>query len=194
LYLSGSLEYAGLGGDLKYLKGISSFRYFQKIFWDVVWRNNISYATLLAQSGRQPPFNELYLLGGAYSLRGFQMMSVGKRVFSQKRKDALVTAGLSAIEAEKRAWRPFGGTKQLYYTAELEFPLIAEAGIKGVTFYDIGEAEDIISNNNFYSDVGFGLRWFSPIGPLRFEWGFPLNRNPEYHDPMNFEFSIGTPF
>jgi outer membrane protein insertion porin family len=194
LYLSGSIEYAGLGGDLKYLKGTSSFRYFQKVFWDVVWRNNISYATLEAQGGKPLPFNELYLLGGAYSLRGFQMSSVGKRLFSQKRKDLLTTAGLNEAEAEKRAWRPYGGAKQLYYTAELEFPLIAEAGIKGVTFYDIGEAEDTITNKDFYSDVGFGLRWFSPIGPLRFEWGFPLNRNPDYHDPMNFEFSIGTPF
>jgi outer membrane protein insertion porin family len=196
LYLSGSIEYAGLGGDLKYFKGSSSFRYFQKLFWDVVWRNNISYAALHGMDGKPLPFNELnsLLLGGAYSLRGFQMMSVGKRVFSQKRKDYLVGLGVNSDDADKRAWRPFGGAKQLYYTAELEFPLIAEVGMKGVTFYDIGTSEDNITNENFYSDVGFGLRWFSPIGPLRFEWGFPLNRNPDYHEPMNFEFSIGTPF
>jgi outer membrane protein insertion porin family len=76
---------------------------------------------------------------------------------------------------------------------ELEFPLIAEAGIKGAVFFDIGQAEDVIQSNKFFSDVGFGFRWFSPIGPLRFEWGFPLNHD-ERHAPMNFEFMIGQPF
>ncbi|MGE3760355.1 MAG: BamA/TamA family outer membrane protein, partial [Pseudobdellovibrionaceae bacterium] len=42
--------------------------------------------------------------------------------------------------------------------------------------------------------VGFGFRWFSPIGPLRFEWGFPLNRDKDYHGPQAFEFAIGSPF
>ncbi|MEL6184956.1 MAG: outer membrane protein assembly factor BamA [Myxococcota bacterium] len=42
--------------------------------------------------------------------------------------------------------------------------------------------------------VGFGFRWFSPIGPLRFEWGIPLTRRPD--DPAGplFEFSIGNSF
>ena len=42
--------------------------------------------------------------------------------------------------------------------------------------------------------VGFGFRWFSPIGPLRFEWGIPLTRRPS--DPAGplFEFSIGNSF
>jgi outer membrane protein assembly factor BamA len=37
------------------------------------------------------------------------------------------------------------------------------------------------------------LRWFSPIGPLRFEWGFPLQPLPG-EDPLIFEFSIGNQF
>ena len=41
--------------------------------------------------------------------------------------------------------------------------------------------------SEFRQDVGFGFRWFSPIGPLRFEWGIPLTRRPE-DDRILFEF------
>jgi outer membrane protein insertion porin family len=41
--------------------------------------------------------------------------------------------------------------------------------------------------------VGFGFRWFSPIGLLRFEWGIPLDRQPE-EEPLVFEFTIGNFF
>ena len=193
VYLSTSLEYAGLGGDLKYTKGNGTVRYFQKIFWDVVWRNNLAYSWISSHDNSPPPFNELYLLGGPYSLRGYRFFKVGKRQFSQKAfNDA--PPGMSAEEKDEYARKPFGGTKQLLYQMELEFPLIAEAGIKGVTFFDIGQAEDEITGDNFYSDVGFGFRWFSPIGPLRFEWGFPLRKLYTSPDPVVFEFSIGSPF
>ncbi len=195
LFLSTSLENAGIGGDLKYIKSINTFRYFQKVFWDVVWRNNLVFGVIQSQSSKAPPFNEMFLLGGAFSLRGYPSYTVGRHVYSQKRYEFL-TGKLSTPgdEAYKRSFRAFGGQRELYYMTEFEFPLIAEAGIKGAVFFDIGQAEDTILSSKFFSDVGFGFRWFSPIGPLRFEWGFPLNRDPDRHPPMNFEFMIGQPF
>jgi outer membrane protein insertion porin family len=81
---------------------------------------------------------------------------------------------------------------------ELEYPLVKEAGLKFVTFFDAGN-----SFRNFpgvagepfrlQTDAGFGFRWFSPIGPLRFEWGFPLN--PRSQDELQmFNFFIGPSF
>ena len=43
------------------------------------------------------------------------------------------------------------------------------------------------------TSVGFGFRWLSPIGPLRFEWGIPLDRQPD-EEPLVFEFTIGNFF
>jgi outer membrane protein insertion porin family len=40
---------------------------------------------------------------------------------------------------------------------------------------------------------GLGLRWFSPMGPLRFEWGFPIKRLA-YEESSVFEFTIGNFF
>lgn len=195
IYASVSLEYAGLGGDLKYTKGSTTFRYFKKVFWEVVWRNNLSYSFISAhEDGVEPPFNELYLLGGPYSLRGYRFFRVGRTQRSQKAYQAAIDAGATPERAEILALLPFGGTQQVLYQTEFEFPLIAEAGIKGVAFYDIGQAEDEIIADSFYSNVGFGFRWFSPIGPLRFEWGFPLKKLETSPDPVVFDFSIGSPF
>ncbi|MNK91757.1 Outer membrane protein assembly factor BamA [compost metagenome] len=93
-----------------------------------------------------------------------------------------------------QSWRFYGGVQQAIYQTELQFPLVKEAGIMGAAFFDIGAADDVLTEENFFADVGFGIRWYSPIGVLRFEWGFPLNRNPLYHEATVFEFSIGPSF
>lgn len=181
------------GGNLEYYKGNADFRFFKTLFWDVVFRNSISYARIESTDpNRLPPFNELYLLGGPYSLRGYRYGRVGRQVKSTKIENELkAIPGMTDIEEKSK--RYYGGSQQLMYQGELLFPLIREAQMYGVAFYDVGQAEDTIIDERFFADTGFGIRWFSPIGPLRFEWGFPLNR--EYlHEAVVFEFSIGTPF
>lgn len=194
IYASASLEYAGLGGDKKYTKGFGTFRYYKELFWDIVWRNNISYGFIRSNDPNQePPFNELFLLGGANTLRGYDWFTVGRRKQSNMAYNELVAAG--DPNAYAKSFRPFGGLQQIFYNLEFQFPLIDEAGIKGVVFYDIGTAENSIILNEMRSDVGFGFRWYSPIGPLRFEWGFPFNKRDELgENGVNFQFAIGSPF
>ena len=194
VYSSVGVEYAGVGGDLKYTKGVATARYYKKIFWDVVWRNNLNYGVITPnESGKDVPFNQLFLLGGANSLRGFDWFSIGKRKFSQQAFNELILT--NPTEAFALAQRPFGGTQQLYYNLEFQFPLINEAGVKGVVFYDIGYADDDFNFDEFRSNWGFGFRWFSPIGPLRFEFGLPFDREEIYNErAVNFQFAIGSPF
>lgn len=196
IYTSGSFEYAGIGGQKKFTRGNGTFRFFKNIFWDVTWRNSIQYARIDALDGDEIPFNELYLLGGPYSLRGYRSYRVGKMKFSQKIHDSLTgaTPPVGEPAATQRAMRFYGGVQQAIYQTELQFPLVKEAGIMGAGFFDIGAADDVLTSDNFFADVGFGIRWYSPIGVLRFEWGFPLNRNPLYHEATVFEFSIGPSF
>jgi len=195
LFAGTSLEYAGIGGDLDYTLGSASFRYFNNLFWSVVWRNNVTYRFITSNSdNKDVPFSERFFLGGPYTLRGYDPYAVGKRKFS----DVAYTRYLSnnpgdLAGAEIAALRPFGGTQQAYYQMEFEFSLIEEAKIKGVLFYDIGNADDVLSASGFRSDMGFGFRWFSPIGPLRFEWGIPISRR-ETERAVVFNFSIGAPF
>ena len=163
-----------------------------------MWRNNFEYAFITPHnSNEEPPFNELFLLGGGYSLRGYRSGRVGTTKYSNYTYNYLTgrkTSPLTADDAKKASDIPYGGRQKVLYQMEFEFPLVAEAGIKGVTFYDVGLANDLIMESEFYGDVGFGFRCFSPLGPLRFEWGFPMRQVTNSPDPSVFEFSIGAPF
>ncbi|WP_413587214.1 outer membrane protein assembly factor BamA [Bdellovibrio sp. HCB274] len=193
IFGSFSYEYAGFG-QLKYHRTNTRFSYFKNLFWDVTWRNDVQYARIDGIEGQDVPFNELYLLGGPYSLRGFRSYRVGKMKRSTKIYNESIAKGMTPEQAEIEAWRFYGGTQQALARTELQFPLVKDAGILGAAFFDIGAADDVLSGDTFYSDMGLGIRWYSPIGVLRFEWGFPLNRDPNYHDASVFEFSIGPSF
>ncbi|WP_246845446.1 outer membrane protein assembly factor BamA [Bdellovibrio sp. NC01] len=203
IFASASYEYAGLAGTIKFNRASGTFRFFKNLFWDVTWRNSLQYAQIAAVDGGSVPFNELYLLGGPYSLRGYRSYRVGKMKYSNKiHCDLTACPGAQNPSnppvpepyATQQSWRFYGGTQQAMYQTELQFPLVREAQIYGAGFFDIGAADDVLEAGNFFSDVGFGIRWYSPIGVLRFEWGFPLNRDPVYHDATVFEFSIGPSF
>ena len=108
-----------------------------------------------------------------------------------------------------------GGNLSIVTNLELEFPIIPQVNIRGVPFFDAGNAFNLErfwcdqtagGAANPYSDaclmrepwmvrtsVGFGFRWFSPLGPLRFEWGIPLVRF-EDEEPIDFQFTIGNVF
>jgi outer membrane protein insertion porin family len=142
------------------------------------------------------PVSEMYYVGGINSVRGYRYLSISPRrtVMSSNVGDA------SSTEIS------VGGDKQAILNLELEFPLFQNVGIRGVIFADAGNAfapgawSDPAVRMSLYRSFGFGFRWFSPIGPLRFEWGFPLDRRKdrvtgEYIDePLDFQFTIGNFF
>ena len=202
IHTSVSYELAGLGGDLSYSKGDAFFRWYYNVLWNIVLRTNFSYGVVTAPGGRVP-FTKKYRLGGPYNMRGFDFADIGTREFSQERFlylscDPSFPGNIQCLTPERArdlAYVVTGGRQQALVMVELEFPIVKEAGIRGVAFYDLGAAENRLSMNLFREDVGFGLRWFSPIGPLRFEWGFPLDRRAElYEEASEFHFAIGAPF
>ena len=186
---SASVEVAGLGGDKRFVETEFNARFYKPIWHEFVIRNNFTYSMLFPYGGREVPFNDLYRLGGVNTLRGFGWFDIGETVTSG--------TGEEVVEVVK------GGTKQVYYNLELQFPLVDATKIFGVVFYDIGMAEDVLQLSKLRSNFGVGFRWFSPMGPLRFEWGFPINRKCierkpsdgecEMEGPM-FQFSLGAPF
>jgi outer membrane protein insertion porin family len=132
-------------------------------------------------------------VGGINSVRGYYLLSVSPTKPVGQRTPDSVTSNFEV-----------GGNKEIVINNEIEFPIVDKIGIRGVVFYDLGDAYS--SDENFFQDkqypglplgllhsVGFGVRWFSPIGPLRFEWGFPLTPRPQ-DGPYDFEFTIGNFF
>lgn len=119
-----SYERAGLGGDLNYQIFSGRFRFFYNVWGDVVWRNNVAYAHLQPIGDKDVPFTERFSLGGAYSLRGYSMGTVGRSIFSQFRYDKigqnipenpLYTPNISEEDRRKKATVVFGGIKQLLF-------------------------------------------------------------------------------
>ena len=194
LFTSASLKYVGLGGDKKYTERSFNVRFYKPVWRRLILRNNLTYSNLLPFNNERIPFNELYRLGGSNTLRGFEWFGIGKTVKRVVRRDAEE----NEAEEENESTREYedivrGGTSQMFYNIELQFPMVDSNGIFGVIFYDIGMAEDKLKLENLRSNFGLGLRWFSPMGPLRFEWGFPVDRR-QGEDSSQFQFSMGTPF
>jgi outer membrane protein insertion porin family len=88
-----------------------------------------------------------------------------------------------------------GGNKEAVFNFELTFPLIKDMKMKGLVFFDTGNAWD--TDETMFSEmrysVGAGVSWNSPMGPLRFAWGYNLSPK-EWEEPSAFDFSVGKMF
>jgi outer membrane protein insertion porin family len=182
-YQSAILETAGLGGDKKFVKWILNNRFYKRIIGDLVFRNSFEYGQITALGGKSTPPSERFYLGHPNNLKGYRFSTVGPQ------RTVIAESGASVQEAS-------GGAVEFFGLFELEYPLIREAGLKAVMFFDAGNAYSefpSLGHVTLRSDAGLGFRWFSPIGPLRFEWGFPFKRRPE-EEEYQFQFFIGPPF
>ena len=89
---------------------------------------------------------------------------------------------------------PIGGNTELIFNAEYIFPIFPEMKLKGVTFIDAGQAyEDFQNFGSLRYTSGLGVRWLSPMGPIRLEWGYNINKQ-EGESSSKFEFAFGTFF
>ena len=196
--LFGSAELAPgfLGSNFEFAQFTAFGRYYYPLpFLGIVFKINAQIGYIHELNPENPvPISENYYLGGINTVRGYFLRSITPTtmVGTSARPDASITTfGI-------------GGDKQFILNVELEFPIFEKVGIRGVIFYDAGNA--FAKGSPFFQDtrydlplglfhsVGFGFRWFSPIGPLRFEWGIPLNRRGASDQPVLFEFTIGNFF
>jgi outer membrane protein insertion porin family len=171
------LDYAGgpLGGTNYFTRYGAEEKIFLTPYGNVTFmmRGRIGY--IYAREGHIIPLQELYRLGGVYSVRGFPAWSIGPK----------------APNGEV-----IGGDKELLFNFEIVFPIATQIKLKGVLFFDAGNAwapgvpYDL---GDLRTSAGFGIRWISPMGPLRLEWGYNLHPLPgEKHS--GWEFAMGTFF
>lgn len=182
-------EIAGqaLQGDYIFEKYTGLTQWFMNPFWKIVLMLRAEVGLATSRAKEEIPFAERYFLGGIYSVRGYQARSIGPSLTELDNYDSPL-GGSHDVN--------IGGNKQFFANAEIVFPILPQAGIKGVLFFDGGntwlEQQEYFSSKLKYG-YGFGIRWFSPIGPLRFEWGYPLSPESGQRKSV-FEFTIGTFF
>jgi len=112
------------------------------------------------------PLSERFFAGGDTTVRGFALDRVGVHHNPPQPSDTIDKDGF-----------PIGGNGLVIFNAEVRAPVRWGLGVVG--FFDGGNvfarATDI-NLTGLRGSVGFGLRYKSPIGPLRFDWGFKLHR------------------
>ncbi|MBE6451060.1 MAG: outer membrane protein assembly factor BamA [Alphaproteobacteria bacterium] len=178
-YLSFGNDISGLGGDEKYLKFDAKAYNFVTFedYWTLKTHINGGYIT--GYGDEDVRLSKRYYLGGN-TLRGFEYSGVGAR-------------DISTDDALGGNWVIYGGT-------ELMFPLgLDELGIRGRTFVDagvIGKPDDIDSKYVEYSSkprvsVGFGFEWYSPMGKIDIDFGFPIVKE-DYDQKEVFRLNFGT--
>ncbi len=174
--LKGTVVFAGgpLGFDNNFYKFILEGHKFYPFKWESAFHlwGRVGYAD--GYSGQDLPLYERFYVGGLKTVRGFDFGEAGP---------------------EDSNGDVIGGTKEVILSAEWIFPLIKNMGLRGVIFYDAGKAFDDNESLSFdlRHSVGFGVRWKSPMGPLRVEWGFNLSPEDDEEDSV-WDFSIGTFF
>lgn len=184
-----SVEIAGLGGQSKYIKPESRLRWYVPFyesprFGTFVFAPGVTFGYGLGYGGQSGlPLFERYFPGGINSVRGFNVRSLGPR-------DEVFNARGQLVRRDV-----VGGSQQLIFNNDVIFPIVESLGLKGVVFFDAGNAfrsSQGIQWSDMRMSVGTGVRWLSPIGPLRIEVGFPLN--PRVGDDKRAVlFSFGGP-
>ncbi len=188
-YITTTGEYAlpALGSDNEFLRVVARVRRYVPLPAEAVLKFNLVGGWIHAPEGKIVPLFERFFIGGIYNVRGFVRNSLGPAIYIPTSSDPGAT--LSAFHN--------GGTKQLYLNNELEMPILkAPMNLRALLFFDIGNAfgeGESMTLANMRESIGWGIRWFSPVGPLRFEWGVPLNPRPG-EQPLVFEFTIGNSF
>ncbi|ABA88500.1 outer membrane protein assembly complex protein YaeT [Syntrophotalea carbinolica DSM 2380] len=174
-----AIEYAGLGGTERFIKYTADHRYFYPLPWGMVFSAHGQVGYIQEMGGKDAPLDERFFLGGMNSLRGFESREVGPREANDDGTD----------------YDFVGGVKEAVFNLELTFPLIKDMKMKGLVFFDTGNAwaDDETMFSEMRYSVGAGIAWNSPMGPLRFAWGYNLSPK-EWEEPSAFDFSVGKNF
>jgi outer membrane protein insertion porin family len=166
------VTYAGLGGTNNFLKGEADSAWYLPIgSTSVLLRGRYGYAT--GVGGKKLPLYERFYVGGIYTIRGLGYGEAGPK--------------------DEGTGDPIGGTNELIFNVEYIFPLISDIRLKGVVFVDAGSSFLAFKDMNLRYTTGLGLRWISPMGPIRIEWGYNIDRKPDERQ-SRFEFAFGSFF
>jgi outer membrane protein insertion porin family len=193
-------DFAGLGGDVKFIRTTGDARFYQEVFPDIVGVLRLQGGHIASWGGSDLRFLDQFQMGPNL-VRGFRTNGIGPRDLTDP-TNSCPTCPATTHDA-------LGGT--MYWGASLEFqiPLYfipKDIGIKAAVFADAGslwnykgptavpgEMMNFVDDNAVRASVGAGLIWDSPFGPLRFDYAIPVMKQ-NYDIVQEFRFGGGTRF
>jgi outer membrane protein insertion porin family len=169
-----SFELAGLGGDTAFVRYLAETGWYFPLRWNCVAVSHARAGGMNKLSWGAMPAYELFYLGGIDTIRGFKYAEISPR-------DPVTNDRI-------------GGTRFLQFNHEIRFPLYKKLGLTGTIFFDAGNVYGPNYIGPFLrTSAGLGFRWFSPMGPLRVEWGYNLSKHPNERSSA-WEFTMGGSF
>jgi outer membrane protein insertion porin family len=193
LVLDVKQDFAGVGGDVNFVKTTGDLRHYAEVTSDVIGMARVQAGYATGWGGKELRMLD-HFQGGPNLVRGFQPAGFGPR-------DLTPGTNLDAL----------GGSVYWAATYELQTPLFLapkDFGMRLALFGDVGQLSDfkgsttwaatgetllLPSDNPIRSSVGVGLLWDSPIGPLRFDLAYAVTK-ASYDHTQIFRFGGGTKF
>jgi outer membrane protein insertion porin family len=183
-----------LGSSVDFAKMNLQAAYYKQGFHNIVFANSIRIGLAQPFASSRVPLSETFFTGGGSTLRGFPLDGAGPQRKIQICSDGSTTCDQSLITYINV---PSGGNELLLINSEARIPLPIKKGLGLVTFYDGGNVFPRVGFHDFTSlysnNVGLGLRYATPVGPIRIDLG--RNLNPIHGiKATNYFISIGQAF
>lgn len=157
-----------LGSNFNFAKLLAQSAYYKQVPAGIVWANSLRIGLEKSISGHIP-VSEKFFSGGGSTLRGFPLNGAGP----QHTISACGTTGCFPITV------PVGGNQLLIINSELRIPVPLKKGLSVVPFYDGGNVFPAIGFHGKYTNtIGGGIRYTTPVGPVRIDLGHNLNAPP----------------
>jgi outer membrane protein insertion porin family len=164
-----------LGSSASFAKAFGQYAFYKPIH-SMIFANSIRIGLAKAYAGSFVPTSQLYFSGGGTSLRGFPIDQAGPQ------RLVPFCGVLQGQSGCVNVTVPVGGRQLFILNSELRFPLKIMKALGGVVFYDGGNVYSAINLasfvNNYTNTIGVGLRYATPIGPVRIDIGRNLNPVP----------------
>jgi len=164
-----------LGSSASFAKALGQYAFYKPIH-SMIFANSVRIGLAKAFAGSFVPTSQLYFSGGGTSLRGFPIDQAGPQ------RLVPFCGVLQGQSGCVNVTVPVGGRQLFILNSELRFPLKIMKALGGVVFYDGGNVYSAINLasfvNNYTNTIGVGLRYATPIGPVRIDIGRNLNPVP----------------
>jgi outer membrane protein insertion porin family len=185
-----SISPSALGSSVNFAKLFGQYAFYKPLH-SVVFANSIRLGLAEAFAGSFVPTSQLYFSGGGTTLRGFPIDEAGPQRVVPFCNVLKGQSGCVNITV------PVGGTQLFVMNSEMRFPLHINKNLGGVIFYDGGNVYSAINFNSFVTNytntIGIGLRYSTPIGPVRIDLGHNVNPVPGVN-PTQYFITLGQAF